>query len=58
MNFPVDARRPHKFLPISTGNITNAALEALFAPAIPTIATLVLTYDYVELTPTTLIVHR
>lgn len=50
--------RPYKLLLISTGNITNSALEALFVPNIPALVTAFLTYSYVELTSTTLIVHR
>lgn len=50
-------RRPYKLLLISTGNITNAKLEALFVPQISTIATAFETYDYIELTRTALVFH-
>ncbi len=50
-------RRPHKLLLISTGNITNADLEALLVLQIPAIAEAFTTYDYLELTRTTLVVH-
>jgi predicted nuclease of predicted toxin-antitoxin system len=50
--------QPYKLLVLSTGNITNTALEALLVPIIPTIATAFQTNDYLELTRTTLIIHR
>ncbi|MDP9312863.1 MAG: DUF5615 family PIN-like protein [Chloroflexota bacterium] len=50
-------RKPYKLLLISTGNITNAELEMLFVPAIPTIITMFATYSYVELSHTALIIH-
>ncbi len=50
-------RKPYKLLLISTGNITNADLEALFVPQISVIATAFATYDYLELTRTELIFH-
>lgn len=49
--------KPHKLLLVSTGNITNANLEALFVPNIPAIVTAFRTYDYIELTRTALIFH-
>ncbi len=49
--------KPYKLLLISTGNITNADLEALFVPQISTIAAAFETYDYIELTRTVLVFH-
>ena len=51
------ARRPHKLLLISTGNIGNAELEALFVPSIPEIVAAFAEHDFVELTRTALIIH-
>ena len=48
---------PYKLLIISTGNITNMALDALFVPNIPLIVTALQVNNYVELTRTALIVH-
>ena len=42
---------------VSTGNITNARLEALFVPNIPAIVTALQTHDYIELSRTALILH-
>jgi predicted nuclease of predicted toxin-antitoxin system len=49
--------KPYKLLLVSTGNIANAALEALFVPNIPAIAAAFQQHTYVELTRTSLIVH-
>jgi len=43
------AGRPDKPLLVSTGNISNAALETLFVPQIPAIAAAFATYDYLTL---------
>src|SRR5262245_7242278 len=51
------AGQPYKLLIISTGNITNTALEALFVPNIGLIVTALQANNYVELTRTTLIIH-
>jgi predicted nuclease of predicted toxin-antitoxin system len=51
------SRKPYKLLLISTGNINNADLEALFVPQISTIAAAFATFDYIELTRTALIFH-
>src|SRR5947199_352966 len=48
---------PYKLLVVSTGNITNTELEALFVPNIPVIVTALQTNNNVELTRTTLIIH-
>jgi predicted nuclease of predicted toxin-antitoxin system len=49
--------RPYKLLVVSTGNITNVDLEALFVPNIPAIVAALQTNSYIELTRTTLIRH-
>ncbi len=49
--------KPYKPLLISTGNIANADPETLFVAEIPAIAAAFATYDYLELTRTTLIFH-
>jgi len=51
------ARKPYKLLLISTGNIKNADLEALFVPQISAIAAGFTTHDYIELTRTALVFH-
>jgi len=51
------ARQPYKLLLISTGNISNADLEALFVSQIPVLIAVFTTYDYVELTHSALIYH-
>ena len=51
------ARRPQKLLLISTGNIRNAELEALFVPNIAAISLVFAAHDYAELTRAALIVH-
>ena len=50
-------QKPYKLLLISTGNIANADLEALFIAQIPAIAAAFESYDYLELTRTALIFH-
>lgn len=49
--------RPGKLVLISTGNITNTELEALFLPNLPAIVSELQTNSYVELTRTALIVR-
>jgi predicted nuclease of predicted toxin-antitoxin system len=51
------SQEPYKLLLISTGNISNKDLEALFLPLIPTIVATFQAHDYAELTRTALIVH-
>jgi predicted nuclease of predicted toxin-antitoxin system len=51
-------RRPPKLLLISTGNVTNVDLEALFLPQLDTLVELFTVHDLVELTRTKLIVHE
>lgn len=50
-------RQPEKLLLISTGNITNADLEALVVPNLPLIAGSFMTHYFIELTRSALIVH-
>ncbi len=51
------ARRPHKLLLVSTGNIANAGLEALFVAQMPKIVEAFESYSYIELTRAALISH-
>lgn len=51
------SKQPWKLLLVSTGNISNKDLEALFTPLIPTIVSTFQSHDYAELTRTALIVH-
>lgn len=51
------SQEPHKLLLISTGNITNADLDAIFVPQIPVILVAFTTYHYLELTRNELIYH-
>ena len=57
VNSFLTVHKPHKLLLISTGNIANAELEALFVPHISTIVTAFAMYDYIELTRTALFSH-
>jgi predicted nuclease of predicted toxin-antitoxin system len=50
-------RVPYKLLLVSTGNIKNVALEALFAQHIAAITAAFESHDFVELTRTMLIIH-
>src|SRR2546425_245220 len=50
-------RVPYKLLLVSTGNIKNVALEALFAQHIADITAAFESHDFVELTRTVLIIH-
>ena len=49
--------QPGKLILVSTGNITNADLEALLLPKIPAIVAELQTSTYVEVTRTALIVR-
>jgi predicted nuclease of predicted toxin-antitoxin system len=49
---------PYKLLLISTGNISNRALEDIFAKNLPAILSALGTYDYVELARNMLIEHK
>lgn len=51
------ARRPRKLLLVSTGNIANHELEALFVAQIQQITAAFASYDFLELTRTDLIFH-
>ncbi len=49
--------KPYKLLLISTGNISNPGLEALFAPNFPAITAAFEEHSFIELTLTTVIIH-
>jgi predicted nuclease of predicted toxin-antitoxin system len=51
------AKKPYKLLLVSTGNISNRELKALFVKNLPAMISALQEYDYVELTRTTLIEH-
>ena|ERR1044071_8688554 len=51
------SRRPRKLLLVSTGNISNAELEALFASNLERIAEGFDSFDFIELDRTALIFH-
>jgi predicted nuclease of predicted toxin-antitoxin system len=51
------AGQPFKLLLISAGNISNADLERLLIPQIPSIVSAFQTHDYIELTPSALVIH-
>ncbi|MGH8612162.1 MAG: DUF5615 family PIN-like protein [Gammaproteobacteria bacterium] len=57
VNSFIVSRRPYKLLLVSTGNITNGELEALFSTHASDIANAFITHDYIELTRTALILH-
>lgn len=50
-------QQPERLLLISTGNITNAALEALLVPGLPSIVSAFSTAHFLELSKTALIIH-
>ena len=50
-------RQPRKLLLISTGNITNAELEALVLPNLAAIVQALSTHDFIEVTRTMLVIH-
>jgi uncharacterized protein (DUF433 family) len=52
------ASSPRRLLVVATGNITNAALLALFETHLDVIITALEEADYVELGPNSLVVHR
>lgn len=51
-------RRPRKLLVVTTGNISNRALETLFLSALPQITEAFELHSYVELSRTALITHQ
>ena len=57
VNSFVVAHQPAKLLLISTGNIDNTTLEALFVTNLSAIVIALATYDFVELNRAALIVH-
>lgn len=52
------SRQPYKLPLISTGNITNAALEQLFMRNLHFIVEALQGFDYVELNRNTIIIHN
>lgn len=50
-------QEPFKLLLVSTGNIDNRTLEALFVPRIPRIASIFQSHDFVELNRAGLVIH-
>lgn len=52
------SKRPSKLLVVTTGNISNQVLEALFTAALPQIADAFRNHSYVELSRTALITHQ
>jgi predicted nuclease of predicted toxin-antitoxin system len=52
------SKRPRKLLVVTTGNISNQALETLFIAALPQIEAAFGNHSYVELSQTTLITHQ
>jgi len=51
-------QRPRKLLVVTTGNISNQQLEALFLAALNQIAEAFKAHSYVELSRTALIIHQ
>ncbi|MBC8099577.1 MAG: DUF5615 family PIN-like protein [Armatimonadetes bacterium] len=51
-------QKPYKLLLISTGNITNKALESLILPQLITINESFVTYGFIELNQTALVMRR
>src|SRR4051812_17636598 len=51
------ARKPYKLLLVSTGNITNADLEALFAANIAAIVIAFQSHEYIELGREMILIH-
>lgn len=49
---------PYKLLLVSTGNISNRELEDIFVKNLPAILGALESYEYVEITRTSLIEHR
>ncbi|MEI6334150.1 MAG: DUF5615 family PIN-like protein [Methylococcaceae bacterium] len=52
------SRVPFKLLLVSTGNVSNQALEEIFSKNILEIIEALNSYEYVEITQTSLIEHR
>ncbi|MCX5981917.1 MAG: hypothetical protein NTY89_08985, partial [Nostocales cyanobacterium LacPavin_0920_SED1_MAG_38_18] len=50
-------QEPYKLLLITTGNISNKQIEQLFLQNITPIIELFLTYDFLEMTRDSLIIH-
>ena len=49
--------QPFKLLLISTGNIDNRSLEAVFVPRVPKIVAAFQSHDFIELTRAGIVVH-
>lgn len=52
------SKRPSKLLVVTTGNISNQTLEALFIAALPQIIDAFRNHSYIELNRTALITHQ
>jgi predicted nuclease of predicted toxin-antitoxin system len=50
--------RPPKLLLISTGNVTNKELDALFVAQLETLVSLFESHSFIELSRTALVVHK
>ncbi|GCL41517.1 hypothetical protein NIES80_12120 [Dolichospermum planctonicum] len=50
-------QEPYKLLLITTGNVSNKQIEQLFVQNITQIIELFLTYDFLEMTRDSLIIH-
>jgi predicted nuclease of predicted toxin-antitoxin system len=51
------SKQPYKLLLVSTGNIANKELKEIFAKNLPQITSALTTFDFLEITRTTLIEH-
>jgi predicted nuclease of predicted toxin-antitoxin system len=51
-------RQPYKLLLVSTGNIKNSDLEAIFAANLPQVVDLLSQHNYIEIDRSTIIVHQ
>lgn len=51
-------QQPYKLLLVTTGNIKNSDLEALFAANLPLIVDLLSQHNYIELSKDSVIVHQ
>ncbi|WP_051155234.1 DUF5615 family PIN-like protein [Dolichospermum sp. UHCC 0299] len=57
LDFFLIKQEPYKLLLITTGNISNKQIEQLFLQNITQIIELFLTYDFLEMTRDSLIIH-
>jgi predicted nuclease of predicted toxin-antitoxin system len=51
-------QQPYKLLLVSTGNIKNAELEAIFVTYMPQIIELLTEYKYIEIGQNTIVIHQ